>query len=79
MTLNLNVLNNIREFLKRVKVEGLEAFALVEAYSAVQQEIALSQTPIPAMAAGVPFLAPGPGPTVDPPLLDPPLPANDGN
>jgi hypothetical protein len=66
MTLNLNVLNNVREFLKRVKVEGLEAFALVEAYSAVQQEIALSQTPIPATVAGVPFLAPGPGPTVEP-------------
>lgn len=38
MALNINVLGNILEFLGRVELKGVEAFAFVEAYSAVQGE-----------------------------------------
>lgn len=42
MGLNANVLNNTLEFLRRVETKGLEAFAFVEAYTAIQNEHALT-------------------------------------
>lgn len=78
MTFSVNVLNNLREFLQRVEVKGLESFAFVEVFTAVQNEIAIAQNPalaaaiaaqakpvpeIPADVAGVPTA--GPGPTVE--------------
>lgn len=45
MALNASILNNTMEFLRRVDVKGLEAFAFVEAYTAIQNEMALAQNP----------------------------------
>lgn len=45
MGLNANVLNNTLEFLRRVEVKGLEAFAFVEAYTALQNEHAMVSNP----------------------------------
>lgn len=49
MTLAANVVNNTLEFLKRVDMKGLEAFAFVEAYTAIQKEVT---------GPGVPFVPP---------------------
>lgn len=45
MGLNANVLNNSLEFLRRVELKGLEAFAFVEAYTALQNEHAMVSNP----------------------------------
>lgn len=50
MTLNVNVLGNTLDFLRRVDLKGLEAFAFVEAYTAIQNEHALAQNPVLAAA-----------------------------
>ena len=46
MAISVNVLGNLLKFLQRVKVDGMEAFAFVEAYTSVQNELALAQNPI---------------------------------
>lgn len=48
MGLNANVLNNTLDFLRRVDMKGLEAFAFVEAYVAIQNEHAMASNPPPA-------------------------------
>jgi hypothetical protein len=67
MTLSLNVLNNLMEFMKRVQVTGLEAFAFAQAYTELQQEQAIAQNP--ALAAAIKQSAtpgqPGPGPATE--------------
>lgn len=50
-TLPPHVANNILEFMKRVDMKGVEAFAFCEAYSTVQQHV---NQGIPT-AVGVPF------------------------
>ena len=51
MTLSPNVLNNTLEFLRRVEMKGLEAFGFVEAYTALQNDLAVAQNPQLAAAA----------------------------
>lgn len=50
MGLNAQVLNNTLEFLQRSEMKGLEAFAFVSAYTAIQNELALAQNPQLALA-----------------------------
>lgn len=50
MGLNAEVLNNTLEFLRRSEMKGLEAFAYVSAYTAIQNELALAQNPQLALA-----------------------------
>lgn len=45
MALNEQVLNNTLEFLRRVDMKGLEAFAFVQAYTALQNEHQLATNP----------------------------------
>lgn len=50
MGLNTNVLNNTLDFMRRVEMKGLEAFAFVEAYTALQNEFQMAQNPMLAEA-----------------------------
>lgn len=75
MTLAANVLTNIQQFLQRVRVEGLESFAFVEAYTAIQQELALAQNPTlaAALAAGAKPVFADPVPSPEPTPPSPPV------
>jgi hypothetical protein len=68
MTIKVSVLNNIREFLQRVDMKGMEAFAYAEAFTAIQNEIALQQSPgIAGLIAGAPIPGQTPPAAVPPP------------